>query len=69
MAGFKLGRVTSDIKITLSELLREVKDPRVSKLLSIVKVDAENGLVLVKGSVPGCEGRLVTIVPSRTKWN
>ena len=37
--------------------------------LKLVKVDAENGLILVKGSVPGCEGRLVTIVPSRTKWN
>ena len=37
--------------------------------LKLVKVDAENGLVLVKGSVPGCEGRLVTIVPTRTKWN
>ena len=37
--------------------------------LKLVKVDVENGLVLVKGSVPGCEGRLVTIVPSRTKWN
>ncbi len=37
--------------------------------LKLVKVDANNGLVLVKGSVPGCEGRLVTIVPTRTKWN
>ena len=37
--------------------------------LKLVKVDAANSLVLVKGSVPGCEGRLVTIVPSRTKWN
>ena len=37
--------------------------------LKLVKVDSENGLVLVKGTVPGCEGRLVTIVPSRTKWN
>jgi len=37
--------------------------------LRLVKVDNESGLVLVKGSVPGCEGRLVTIVPSRTKWN
>ena len=26
-------------------------------------------LVLITGSVPGCEGRLVTIVPTRTKWN
>ena len=37
--------------------------------LKLVKVDSENGLILVKGSVPGCEGRLVTVVPSRTKWN
>ena len=37
--------------------------------LKLVKVDAEKNLVLVKGSVPGCEGRLVTIVPSRQKWN
>ena len=37
--------------------------------LKLVKIDADNRLVLIKGSVPGCDGRLVTIVPSRTKWN
>lgn len=37
--------------------------------LKLVKVDSENGLILIKGSVPGSEGKLVTIVPSRTKWN
>ncbi|MGN1124709.1 MAG: 50S ribosomal protein L3 [Candidatus Gastranaerophilaceae bacterium] len=37
--------------------------------LKLVQVDSENSLVLIKGSVPGSEGRLVTIVPSRTKWN
>ena len=37
--------------------------------LKLVKVDSENSLILVKGSVPGCEGRLVTITPTRTKWN
>lgn len=40
----------------------------VSKL-KLVKVDSENSLVLIKGSVPGPEGKLVTIKPSRTKWN
>ena len=39
MAGFKINRVTSDIRLCLSELLRDVKDPRVSKMLSIVKLD------------------------------
>ena len=37
--------------------------------LKLMKLDPANNLVLIKGSVPGCEGRLVTIVPSRTKWN
>lgn len=37
--------------------------------LTLVKIDSENSLVLIKGSVPGPEGKLVTINPSRTKWN
>jgi len=37
--------------------------------LSVVKVDVDKNLLLVKGSVPGPEGKLVTIKPSRTKWN
>jgi len=37
--------------------------------LQLVKIDSENSLILIKGSVPGPEGKLVTIKPSRTKWN
>lgn len=37
--------------------------------LKLVKVDSENSIVLIKGSVPGPEGKLVTITPSKTKWN
>ena len=37
--------------------------------LKVVKVDSENSLILIKGSVPGPEGKLVTIRPSRVKWN
>lgn len=37
--------------------------------LKLVKVDSENSLILIKGSVPGPEGKLVTIKPSKTKWN
>ena len=37
--------------------------------LKLVRVDSANNLILIKGSVPGCEDRLVTIVPTRTKWN
>ena len=48
MPGFKMGRVTSDIKIALSDILREVKDPRVSKLLSIVKLDVSGDMSYAK---------------------
>ena len=44
MAGYKINRITSDIKLCLSEILKDVKDPRVSKMLSIVKVDVSNDL-------------------------
>lgn len=37
--------------------------------LQLVKIDSENSVILIKGSVPGPEGKLVTIKPSRTKWN
>lgn len=37
--------------------------------LKLVKLDSENSLILVKGSIPGPEGKLVTIKPSITKWN
>lgn len=56
MAGYKLNRVTSDIKITLSELLREVKDPRVSKLISIVKLDVSGDMSYASVYVSAIEG-------------
>ena len=37
--------------------------------LKVVRIDAEKGLLLVRGSVPGVEGQLVTVTPSITKWN
>ncbi len=61
MAGYKINRVTSDIKITLSELLREVKDPRVSKLLSIVKVDVSGDLSYATVYISAIEGFEATV--------
>ena len=56
MAGYKLGRITSDIKVTLSDVLRDVKDPRVSKLLSVVKVDVSADLSYASVYVSAIEG-------------
>lgn len=56
MAGYKTGRITSDIKMMLSDILRDVKDPRVSRLLSIVKVDVSGDLSYATVYVSAIEG-------------
>lgn len=56
MAGYKLDRVTSDVRLALSELLREVKDPRVSKLLSIVKLNISGDMSYATVYVSAIEG-------------
>lgn len=61
MAGFKINRVTSDIKLALSDILREVKDPRVSKLLSIVKLDVSGDMSYATVYVSAIEGKDATI--------
>lgn len=61
MAGFKINRVTSDIKLALSDILREVKDPRVSKLLSIVKLDVTGDMSYATVYVSAIEGKEKTL--------
>ncbi len=56
MAGFKHGRITSDIKLAMSELLRGIKDPRVSPLIGIVKVDVSGDLSYATIYVSAIEG-------------
>ena len=56
MADKKIGRITSDVLLAMSQLLREVKDPRVSKLLSIVKVDVSGDLSYATFYVSAIEG-------------
>lgn len=37
--------------------------------LKVAKIDKERNLLLIKGSIPGPEGKIVKIQPSRTVWN
>ena len=60
MAGYKINRVTSDIKTALSELLRSVKDPRVSQLLSIIKLDVSGDMSYATVYVSALEGKEAT---------
>lgn len=56
MPSFKIGRAASDIQRELADLFREMKDPRVSKLLSIVKVDVSGDLSYATVYVSAIEG-------------
>lgn len=56
MAGYRIDRITEDIKRELIHILREVKDPRVSDMLTIVKVDVSNDLSYCKIYVSAVEG-------------
>lgn len=60
MAGYKNGRITSDVHRELAALIRELKDPRISKLLSIVKVDVSGDLSSAKVYVSAVEGEEAT---------
>ena len=44
MPTIKISRISEDIKKELVEIFREVKDPRVSDMLSIIKIDLSNDL-------------------------
>ena len=37
---------------------------RTTQLLSVVRIDAERGLLLVKGCVPGADGGHIVVLPS-----
>ncbi len=61
MAGFKHGRITSDIQLAMSQLLREVKDPRVSPLIGVVKVDVSGDLSYATIYVSAIDGYDATV--------
>lgn len=61
MAGYKIDRITSDIRIALSELFRDLKDPRISSLLSIVKINVSGDLSYATVYVSAIEGKEATI--------
>ncbi len=60
MATYRLDRITEEIKKELSEVIRELKDPRLAGgLVSVVKVDVTRDLRFAKAyiSVLGAPGK------------
>lgn len=56
MSSFKAGRMTEDVKRELTAILRELKDPRIDKMLTIVHVELSNDLSHCKVYVSCFEG-------------
>lgn len=56
MSGHRMGRISEDIKRELCDILRTVKDPRVSGFLSIVAVDVTNDLSFATVYISAMEG-------------
>ncbi len=61
MASFKVGRLSEDIKRELSALFREIKDPRVSTMLSVVRCEVSGDLSHCKVYVSAIEGEEKTV--------
>lgn len=60
MPNYKVGRLSEDIKREMSALIRELKDPRVSQMLSIVRCEVSNDLSHCKVNVSALEGEAAT---------
>lgn len=61
MPSFKVERTASDVQFVLSSLIRDLKDPRVSKLISVVKVDISGDLSYATVYVSAIEGYEKTV--------
>ena len=60
MPSYKVGRLSEDLKRELSVLLREVKDPRVSRMLSVIRCEVSGDLSHCKVNVSALEGEAAT---------
>lgn len=59
MPGYRMGRITEDIKRELTDILREIKDPRIAGLISIVRVEVTSDLSYAKVFVSSIGGDTV----------
>lgn len=57
MAGYRVGRVSEDIKREITAIMRELKDPRVhEKLLTVVRVETSSDAMFARVYVSAIEG-------------
>ncbi len=56
MAGYRVDRVSEDIKREIAAIIRELKDPRIQGMLTVVNVDVNSDASAAKVYVSAMEG-------------
>lgn len=56
MAGYRTDRISEDIKREVIAVMRELKDPRIQGMLTVVRVDVSSDLSYAKVYVSAMEG-------------
>ncbi len=56
MPSYRVERTAEDIRFQLGNLIRELKDPRISGMLSVVKIDLSSDFSFCKVYVSSLEG-------------
>lgn len=56
MAGFHIDRISEDIKREIVSIMRELKDPRIHPMLTVVKVEVSGDLSYAKIYISTIEG-------------
>ena len=44
MAGFRINRTGEDVKRELTDIMRQLKDPRINSLLTVIKTELSNDM-------------------------
>lgn len=56
MAGYRIDRVSEDIKREIASIMRELKDPRIQGMLTVVNVEVSSDASFAKVYVSAMEG-------------
>ena len=56
MSGYRLSRINEDMRRELTQVLRTVKDPRVSGMLTVLRVEVTNDFSLAKVYISSMDG-------------
>lgn len=54
--GFRVGRTGEDLKRELTDIIRYVKDPRVSSILTVIKIELSNDMSHCKVYISSLDG-------------